>query len=129
FPCGVGQGLYAAMELPAATVEDDAANAFLLGPLGDQCAHRLGGIDIAARFSVSLEPGVHGRSGGQRVARIVIDELRVRVLQTAKYIEARALSRSDHFVADAAMALLSQPFLFVHSHPRAGRFPTYRPFL
>src|SRR5262249_20813150 len=67
----------------AATIEDHLFDSLGGGALGDQLAHRFGGLDITAGFQVSAQRLVERRSRGQRGAAHVVDHLRVDVLARA----------------------------------------------
>ena len=76
------------MEQEAAAIEDDGGHAGLLGSSGDVAADLLGRIDIGARVLRAER-----RSGGEGLARGVVDDLRVDVLAGAVHRQAGLATR------------------------------------
>src|SRR5829696_7764399 len=87
FAGSVGEGLHAAMEQEATTVEDDARHAGGLGALGQGLAHRRSAV--LRRAGLALQVLVEGRGSGQRHAGSVVDHLRIDVAARAVHRKAR----------------------------------------
>ena len=77
---GIGQRLDAAVIEIAAAIEDHILDALLLGALGDQLADRLGRSDARAGLHIAQRILLKRRSGSERGALIVVDQLRIDVL-------------------------------------------------
>src|SRR6185503_11747226 len=105
FAGSVGEGLHPAMEEEAAAVEHDLADAGLLRPVRERLADCSGAI--LGRARLALDFLVERRGGGQRLARAVVDHLRVDV-------PARAVDR--------------QPRLASGTRPERGAHPTAASF-
>src|SRR5215210_1705116 len=115
----LGKGLDTAVVLVAAAVEHSGLDAGGLRALGQQLA-RLGGLlHRLERAQVGLRPV----DGGQRAARVVVDELGEDAAVGAEDADARALGGAVHLRADAAAALEAP-----HRGVRDGhaRLPTFR---
>src|SRR3954451_2235357 len=97
----LGQGLHAAVELVAATVEDDGLDARGLRALGQQRTGALGLLHRLERAQVGLRP-LHG---GQRAAGVVVDDLGEDPAVGAEHRDARALGRAVYLRAHAPAAL------------------------
>src|SRR5215213_713750 len=95
----VGQGLDAPVEAEAAAVEDDLLDARRNRALGDGAADALRGLYVAARARAQVL--LHGRGRGDGHGALVVDDLRVDVVEAAEYREARALLASAHAAAYA----------------------------
>src|SRR5947209_8470146 len=76
-PGAVAEGGDAAVVAETAAVEDHAGDAGAPGPLADELAHRLGGVD-RGRGAVP-QPGLGGGGGGYGAPGRVVDELGVDV--------------------------------------------------
>src|ERR1700726_4093632 len=87
--CGIGQRLDAAVIEIAAAIEDYVLDALLLGALGDQLADRLGRSDTRAGLQIAQRILLKRRSGSERGALIVVDQLRVDVLGGAEHGQPR----------------------------------------
>src|SRR5579871_1220632 len=99
----IGEGLHAPMILVAAAVEYHGRDALLLTAFRDQLAYRFGGVDVAARFQLLTQLGVHGGGCGEGVTGSVVDQLRIDMLQTARYVQTRPLRRAAHLGAHPAV--------------------------
>src|SRR5690242_10794900 len=86
FARGVGEGLHPAMEQEAATIEHHGRNAGLLGALGKRLADC--GSAVAGRPSLDLEVLVEAGGGDERLARSVVNDLRINV--TARAVDRQA---------------------------------------
>src|SRR5919198_6768770 len=108
----VGQRLDAAVVAEAAAVEDDRLDAQGPGPLGDGPAHAPRRLDVAARRPAQLL--LDGRGRGEGHGPLVVDDLRVDVVQAAEDREPRARLRAAHAAADArAHAPSDRCFVFL----------------
>jgi hypothetical protein len=104
--------------LVAAAVEDRALDARVLRPLGEALAglgRLLERLEVAQAVLRPLD-------GGQRVAEIVVDELREQPAVGAEHRDARALRGAADLRADAALALEAALLLGGNGH---ARFPTF----
>src|SRR5487761_237968 len=115
FARGVCQSLDSAVVEKAAPIEDDVADTGRLGLGRDRLPHfgRLG-------HAIALGLQADGGGGGQRAAAIVVDELRVDVIQAAEDRQSGALLRAADVNAHALVAL--QPVDFAVrwlDHPAA----------
>src|SRR5687768_15292185 len=98
----VGESLDAPVVQVAAAVEHHTGDARRLRALRDEFAD-------GSRFSYldcALYSGVEGRGGDEGMAAHVIYKLRVNVVQTAKYVEARPLSRAAQPCSNPVVPLL-----------------------
>src|SRR5262245_34826689 len=80
-------------------VEDDLDHAFVFGPLGDHSSHRFRGVNVPA---LAHAGGLlDSRSGADRLAFIVIDQLSVYVIDAAEDREPRTGVGSPDLLANA----------------------------
>src|SRR4051794_25627545 len=115
----VGQRLDAAVVLVAAAVEHRGVDAGRLGPLGEQ---RAGAARLVHRLEVA-EIGLGPRDGGDRAARVVVDQLREDAAVGAAHGDARTLGRALHLRPHAAATPQADRFLRMRAH---ARLPTFR---
>src|SRR5439155_19962145 len=115
----LGEGLDAAVVLVAAAVEHGALDAGRLGALGEQLAG-LGGL---LQRLEALEVGLGVGDGGQRMAALVVDELREDTTIGPEHADARARRGADDLRPHAAAALEALRRLREDRH---ARFPTFR---
>src|SRR5215210_7489925 len=118
-PGAFGKGLDTAVVLVAAAVEDGVLDAGGLRAVGEDLAGLGGLLHRLERAQVGLGPV----DGGQRAARVVVDELGEDAAVGAEHADARALGGAVHLRADAAAALEAP-----HRGVRDGhaRLPTFR---
>src|SRR6267143_2908067 len=106
----------------AVPVEHDRGDLRFLALLRHQLAHFLGQL-LLLPLAV-LELGREGGRRGQRLARRVVDHLRIDVVQAAVHREPRALLRTLHPLADVRLAAQPQ-LLLLHvgrgAHLRGSR--------
>src|SRR5262249_7973012 len=96
----------------------------LLGPGGEQRARALRLLGPLERGELLLGPG----DGRDRVAAIIVDELRLDAPQRAEHGQPRALRRAAHLGADAAPAAQALGGLGGDGHARLPTFlATYSP--
>src|SRR3712207_877960 len=95
----VHQGLDAPVEAEAAAVEDHLLDARRYRALGDGAADPLRGLYVAARRALQVLLDRRGR--GDCDGALVVDDLRVDVVDAAEYREARALGVAAHAAAYA----------------------------
>src|SRR5215207_1109550 len=95
----VGQSLDAPVEAEAAAVEDDLLDARRNRALGDRTADALRGLYVTARPRAQVLLDGRGRRDGH--GALVVDHLRVDVVEAAEYREARALGVAAHAAAYA----------------------------
>src|SRR4051812_20872627 len=115
----LGQGLDAAVVLVAAAVEHHGLDARGLRALGQQLAGGRGLLHRLERAQVALRP-LHG---GERAARVVVDELRGHAAIGAEDGDPRPLGRAAHLGADAAATLEALDGRGDDGH---ARLPTFR---
>src|SRR5262249_34917151 len=100
---GLGQRGDAAVKLELPAIEANLLHAGGQGALGDGLADRLRGVPVAAVFDLA-QTLVLRRGRGQRLADLVVDDLRVHVLVRAEHRQTRALGAAADTVADAPAA-------------------------
>src|SRR5438552_7531698 len=100
-----------------AAIERDFRHAYRLGLLRDGFPDSLCGVDVPAVLQFRAAHVADGRSDGhQRLAGMIVDELRVNVLVGAKDAEPRALGRAENALArseSATLELRGFEFVFV----------------
>src|SRR5262245_25328219 len=101
---GLGQRLDPAVIREAAAVEDDRFEPLLLQARGHHLADRLGGRQVAARLHAA--PLVEGAGLYERRPLVVVDRLRVDMVQAAEHRQARPLLRATDARADPGPAPL-----------------------
>src|SRR5438094_71770 len=101
----------------AAAIEDDRGDALLFPALGDQFADGFGRLNVPALFQVSAQAGVQRRRCRQSASGRIVYQLRIDVLQAARYVQARTLCRPVYLITHAAMPLFAKPLLVFQSHP------------
>src|SRR5262245_51306154 len=113
---GVGEGLDAAVVLEAAAVEHHLLDALLLRAARDQPAHFLRGRHVAAALELALHVLVARGRGDERLARVVVDHLRVDVGPAAVHREPRPLFAAADLLADALVQPLPDLLFRSHAH-------------
>src|SRR5260370_15298499 len=91
FPRRVRERLDAAVILVSAAVDHHFTYAGSLGALGNDLADHFRRRDVAPTLQILLRFGVYRTGGNQRLARTVVDHLRVNVSQRTVHTQARAL--------------------------------------
>src|SRR5450759_137653 len=106
FAGAVGQRLDPPVVPEPGPVEDNLLDPRAPGALGDQAANGLGlvGLWLLGGLQLLLEAG--GR--GKRLARRIVDHLRIDVSEAAEYGEARAFGRAREAEPDALVPLLAR---------------------
>src|SRR5262249_54012210 len=94
-----GQGFDAPVVNVPPAIEHDLRDALVLGALGDQASHRFRGVNVAA--ITHARALLDRRSGTDRHALIVIDQLGVNVIDAAKNREPRTGAGSPDLFANA----------------------------
>src|SRR5438128_7520109 len=94
--CPLADGAHAAMVEESVPVEDDALDPQRLTAPGDEQADLLGGAHVGRLRELAPEVGRQGRGSEQRLARLVGDQLRVRVLLAPEDAEPPPLVRAAH---------------------------------
>src|SRR5262249_45578368 len=102
---GIRERLDAPVIEIAAAVEHDFLDALLHGALGKQLANRLGRIDVGAGLAAIAQRLLQRRGGSDRLALLVVDDLRVDVLRRAEHAQAwTAVGRAAQRMAHALLA-------------------------
>src|SRR6185312_500246 len=118
------QRLHPAVVLVAAAVEDAGLDARLLCAGGEHRAGLLGLLGALERGELLLGPG----DRRNRVALVVVDELRLDAPQGAEHGQPRTLRGAAHLGADATPATQTLGGLGGHAHARLPTFlATYSP--
>src|SRR6056297_3732228 len=103
--CFTGGGRHggdAAVVGEPASVEHDLVDTGGLGALGDQLAHL--GRSVDARARVGTQVGLGGRRGGERGARVVVDDLDREVLVGPEHGQTRPSGGAVDLLANPAVA-------------------------
>src|ERR1035437_4945566 len=106
FAGGVGQRLDPPVVPEPGPVEDNLLDPRAPGALGDQAANGFGlvGLGLLGCLQLLLEAG----GGGERLARRVVDYLRIDMAEAAEHGEARAFGRARQAEPDALVPLLAR---------------------
>lgn len=83
FASGIGESLYAPVIKISTPIEDDLVNAGRLSALGDDLPHGLGRSQVTTFANGLPHFFVDGRSRYQRDMPLIIDDLRVNVIEAA----------------------------------------------
>src|SRR5690606_23643770 len=94
--------------------EDDLRDALRLELSGDRLADELRGLALVRVVRLRLDVLRQGRDVSERLARDVVDDLRVDVLEAAEDGEAGTLGRPADLAADAELASLATFDLETH---------------
>ena len=84
FAGGLRERLHAAVVHEPAAVEDDEANAFFLRSFGQRLADQPGNFALLFAIAYRFEIGFEVASRDERVARTIVNELCVNVVQAAE---------------------------------------------
>src|ERR1700676_525303 len=95
----------AAVILVTAAIKNLFVDSSRFGALGDELANHFGRRHVAAAFDALFGLGVHGAGGDQRLAGMIVNHLRINVIERAVHREARALRRTGDAHAQPGMHL------------------------
>src|SRR5690349_15630896 len=120
----VGQRLYAAMILISAAIEHDAGNAFVFRALGHSLADPLRAFDVSA-FTAQIF--FRRCRGSQGMPLLVVDHLRINVIQAAENGEPRPFLRPRYAAANPFVNASSNfvPTSLRHYLPPAPVLPAF----
>jgi conjugal transfer/entry exclusion protein len=90
-----------------APVEYDLSQPFCQSALSDQLAHTRSLLGLVEAVQLPAQLGIQRRRCDQRIPQLVIDDLRINVLQAAKYIQTRALGRAMKALAETLMPAIA----------------------
>src|ERR1051326_4125231 len=110
----VRQGLQPAVIEVSITIENDLVELLPETNLRDESAHFLGRVRLAPIGESPLEIRRERRRGGERLARSIVDDLRVDVPGAAEHAEARAVLGAVDLSSDSKLAALTTFELFSH---------------
>src|SRR5882762_10071061 len=124
----VGEGLHASVVHVAAAIEHHALDTLRLRLLGQEFPDQLRGGDVAAlrlAGAEDLAPAVHRQ---ERPPGVVVDQLRVDVVQAAEHRQPRPRRRAAHEPPQPLMPDVARrpPFLRDHFAPAPAFLPTFR---
>src|SRR5688572_26830979 len=94
----LGERLHAPVVAVAAAVEDAGLDPGLLGA----CRDELAGAPCLVHLAEATQLGLRPVDGGERVAAVVVDELRLDAAVRAEHRQPRALRGAAHLRADPA---------------------------
>src|SRR5437867_1387860 len=124
----IGERLHASVIHVAAAIEHHALDALRLGLLGQELADELGGRDVAAlrlAGAEDLAPAVHRQ---ERPPRVVVDQLRIDVVQAAEHRQSRPPRGAAYEPPQPLMPDVARRPSFLRDHfaPAPAFLPTFR---
>src|SRR5688572_20955387 len=122
----VRERLHPPVVLEATAIEHHPLDPRRLGALGEQGPHRLGRLHVAAARLPGAELLAPAVGGDQRAAGLVVDDLRVDVVEAPEDGQARPRLRAPHPPPQAMVALVAWSPTVLEDHFAPAFLPTLR---
>src|SRR5216684_4288728 len=123
---GVGQGLDPAVIQIGAAVEHDPRDPGRLGAFGEQFANRARRSLIGTGLQVLLEPGIEGRSRGERAPGQIVDDLCVDMARRAEHRQPHPALRRLAQLEPGPVAPAAEQRIWFVRHGRYFFLPSLR---